>query len=93
MAYQYRGDKKFTASELLAMERAKAEAVRAKDKLENVEYLLGTGCPVEDALRRSGYEAPEFSRALGAFKKTAVRHGRQDLVRHVSERLSLARAS
>lgn len=93
MAYQYRGEKKFTAAELLAMERAKAEAVKAKNKLENVEFLLGTGCPVEDALRRSGYETPEFKRALDAFKKTAVRQGRQDLVRHVSERLSHARAS
>jgi hypothetical protein len=82
MAYRYRGDQGLTASELLAMERAKDTAVRPAHRLENAEFLLRAGCTVEDALARAGYSHIE------SFKRAAKRQGRQDLIEAVTERLA-----
>ncbi|BCW78987.1 hypothetical protein [Arthrobacter sp. NicSoilC5] len=53
---------------------------KATDRLENIEYLVNAGCTVDEALSRSGYHA------VDSFKRAAYRHGRNDLVRFVSER-------
>lgn len=79
MVYQYGGDKPAAPEPATAARRG---APKTADKLEDLEYLISAGCSVDDALKRSGY------RALASFKRAALRHGRTDLIRHVSDRLA-----
>lgn len=78
MSYQYGGNKP-SAPEPAAQLRRRPKTA---DRFEDLEYLLSAGCSVDDSLKRSGY------RTLASFKRAALRHGRPDLVRHVSDRLA-----
>lgn len=83
MAYQYRGDKKLTDSDLRPEPARRArKTTRTVDRLEDVEYLLSAGCSAYEALERCGYPV------VSSFKRAALRYGRKDLVRHVTERLA-----
>ncbi len=56
--------------------------IKPAHRLENVEYLVSAGCSVDEALNRSGYNS------IDTFKRTARRHGRNDLVRYITERIA-----
>lgn len=72
------GDKRLRAAAFEAATRDTAPIhITAAARLENVEFLLGSGCGTADAIRRSGYQS------AGAFERSAYRHGRADLVRMV----------
>lgn len=56
--------------------------IKPAHRLENVEYLISQGCPVPDALERSGYKS------FSSFERAAYRHQRNDLVRTAKERFA-----
>ena len=74
----HHGDKRLRAAafEVAANETAPTH-IKAAERLENVEFLLQMGCGTAEAISRSGYQS------VGAFERSAYRHGRADLIRTV----------
>jgi hypothetical protein len=56
--------------------------IKAADRLENIEYLIGQGCSVDEAINRSGYSS------FSSFERAAYRHGRRDLVQYAKDKMA-----